>query len=38
MTENLPEQLQAARRQPPKLRKTAVADQFLAEWDAASIR
>jgi hypothetical protein len=33
MTDNLPEQLRAARRQPPNLRKAEVVDQFLADWE-----
>jgi hypothetical protein len=34
MDGDLPEQLRTARRQPPCLRKDAVADQFLADWKA----
>ncbi len=35
MSDDLPGQLRAARRQPPELRKGAVVDQFLADWEAA---
>ena len=35
MSDDLPGQLRAARRQPPHLRRKAVVDQFLADWEAA---
>jgi hypothetical protein len=38
MTDELPRQLAEARRLPPKLRITAVVNQFLAEWEAAAVR
>ncbi|MEP6668728.1 MAG: glycosyltransferase [Chthoniobacter sp.] len=34
MSANLPAQLSAAQRQPPKLRKLEVVDQFLTDWEA----
>jgi len=38
MGADLPAQLSAARRQPPKLRQGEVVDQFLADWEAANIQ
>ncbi|MDR3404566.1 MAG: glycosyltransferase [Chthoniobacter sp.] len=38
MSVDLPAQLAAARRQPPALRKAAVVDQFLADWESARSR